>query len=102
MAENTVFYGNLSCAAAELDVGDLLPKIACAEFKTMAECLDFNREKTTNWPDLICSDIDLYGVNDGVEGSGRSGGDFVTSLARFQVLTGVGWVPSLPDDYWNI
>ena len=33
MAENTVFYGNLSCAAAELDVGDLLPKIACAEFK---------------------------------------------------------------------
>lgn len=98
MGMESAFYGNLSCAAAKptrLDGSLLIPRMKCARFETVEDCLDYSRKNADNWPNLICSDIGFYGSSEN-EGSGDGGG---LNIANFQILTGIGWMPAAPEDY---
>ena len=101
MGQNSAFYGNLSCAAARPTRRNLHPKISCIEFGAMKECLQFSRENADDWPNLVCSDIDVYGGNgeQNEEEDENGSGVLNLNLASFQILTGIGWVPARAEDY---
>ena len=99
MGMESAFYGNLSCAAAKptrLDGSLLIPRMNCARFDKMEDCLDYSRENADNWPNLICTDIGFYGSS---ENSENGSGENLLNLANFQILTGIGWLPAAPEDY---
>lgn len=101
MGVESAFYGNLSCAAAKptrLEGSLMIPRMKCARFDTIEDCLDYSRENADNWPNLICSDVSFYGSNENSleNGSGDSVG---LNIANFQILTGIGWMPAAPEDY---